>query len=125
MKKRLLALLLTVVMGLSLVACGGSGEDTTDEADATTETGEIEACTINFTYWADNTDYSALMQDIIAKFNEENEYGIEVVGEEIPWDGGGFLTHFSTQLWVVETQTLQHLNYLQHQCSLTTTYSLT
>lgn len=99
MKKRLLALLLTVVMGLSLVACGGSGEDTTDKADATTETGEIEACTINFTYWADNTDYSALMQEIIAKFNEENEYGIEVVGEEIPWDGGGYSnTLFNTAM---------------------------
>lgn len=99
MKKRLLALLLTVVMGLSLVACGGSGEDTTEDADATAETGEIEACTINFTYWADNTDYSALMQDIIAKFNEENEYGIEVVGEEIPWDGGGYSnTLFNTAM---------------------------
>ena len=51
---------------------------------------DIEPCTIKYVYWADNTDYSALMQDIIAKFNEENEYGIEVVGEEIPWDGGGY-----------------------------------
>ncbi len=50
----------------------------------------IEPCTLNYVYWADNTDYSALMQDIIAKFNAENEYGIEVVGEEIPWDGGGY-----------------------------------
>lgn len=56
-------------------------------------------CTIHFTYWADNTEYSALMQDIIAKFNEENEYDIEVVGEEIPWDGGGYSnTLFNTAM---------------------------
>ena len=28
------------------------------------------------------------MQEIIEKFNKENEKGIEVVGEEVPWDGG-------------------------------------
>lgn len=98
MKKRLVALLLTAVMTLSLAACG-SKNDGTDDKDAAGDTGEIEACTINFTYWADNTDYSALMQDIIAKFNEENEYGIEVVGEEIPWDGGGYSnTLFNTAM---------------------------
>ena len=60
---------------------------------------DIEPCTINYVYWADNTDYSALMQDIIAKFNAENEYGIEVVGEEIPWDGGGYSnTLFNTAM---------------------------
>ena len=30
------------------------------------------------------------MQDIIAKFNEENGKGITVVGEEAPWDGGAY-----------------------------------
>lgn len=99
MKKKLLAVLLTVAMVLSLAACGSKSEDTASDDAATEESGEIEACTINFTYWADNTDYSALMQDIIAKFNEENEYGIEVVGEEIPWDGGGYTnTLFNTAM---------------------------
>ncbi len=46
--------------------------------------------TITFRYWADNTDYSQLMQDIIAKFNAENGKGITVVGEETPWDGGAY-----------------------------------
>lgn len=96
MKKRILALLLMVVMALGLVACGG-GESA--EGDGSADTDEIEACTIHFTYWADNTEYSALMQDIIAKFNVENEYGIEVVGEEIPWDGGGYSnTLFNTAM---------------------------
>ena len=89
MKKRVLAALLAAAMVFGLVACGGS-KTTETKAAETEASGEIEACTINFKYWADNTDYSALMQDIIAKFNEENEYGITVVGEEIPWDGGGY-----------------------------------
>lgn len=94
MKKRVLAALLAAAMVFGLVACGGGAakEEKPAETAAAEASGEIEACTINFKYWADNTDYSALMQDIIAKFNAENEYGIEVVGEEIPWDGGGYTT---------------------------------
>ena len=49
-----------------------------------------EEATIKFQYWADNTDYSQLMQDIIAKFNAENGKGITVIGEEAPWDGGSY-----------------------------------
>ncbi len=45
---------------------------------------------ITFRYWADNTDYSQLMQDIIARFNAENGKGITVIGEEVPWDGGAY-----------------------------------
>ena len=45
---------------------------------------------VKFRYWADNTQYSQLMQDIIKKFNAENGKGIVVVGEETPWDGGAF-----------------------------------
>ena len=90
MKKRVLAALLAAAMVFGLVACGGSKPAETKAETEAAEAGEIEACTINFQYWADNTEYSALMQDIIAKFNEENEYGIEVIGEEIPWDGGGY-----------------------------------
>lgn len=98
MKKRVLAALLAAAMVFGLVACGGGAKETkAPETTAAAEAGEIEACTIKFNYWADNTDYSALMQEIIAKFNAENEYGIEVVGEEIPWDGGGYTnTLFNT-----------------------------
>ena len=49
-----------------------------------------EPVTIKFRYWADNTEYSALMQEIIEKFNAENGKGITVVGEESPWDGGAY-----------------------------------
>ncbi|MGN0422806.1 MAG: ABC transporter substrate-binding protein [Lachnospiraceae bacterium] len=92
MKKKILSVLLVASMALGMVACASQPKST--ESDSTkeesTDPADIEPCTIKFTYWADNTDYSQLMQDIIAKFNAENEYGIEVVGEEMPWDGGAY-----------------------------------
>lgn len=54
--------------------------------------------TVNFRYWADNTKYSKLMQDIIAKFNAENGRGIVVVGEEVPWDGGAYSQNLFTTM---------------------------
>lgn len=87
MKKKLLCAILATATVLGMTGVAASAE------------GTIEPCTIKFNYWADNTDYSALMQEIIAKFNEENEYGIEVVGEELPWDGGGYSnTLFNTAM---------------------------
>ena len=107
MKKRLLAKKVTAIaattaMAVSMLAgCGSSKTETTaaaTQAAAETKAAETEAAkeesaepvTIKFQYWADNTDYSALMQDIIKKFNDENGKGITVVGEEQPWDGGAY-----------------------------------
>ena len=87
MKKKWIAVLLAATMVFGATACSSGNEEKKDskkEADS----GEIEPCTINFKYWADNTEYSQLMQEIIEKFN--NEKGIEVVGEEVPWDGGAY-----------------------------------
>ena len=70
--------------GGSSTAAGGNSTAAGDNKAAT------EAVTIRFRYWADNTDYSQLMQDIIKKFNAENGKGITVVGEEAPWDGGAY-----------------------------------
>ena len=89
MKKKWIAVLLAATMVFGATACSSGNEEKKDskkEADS----GEIEPCTINFKYWADNTEYSQLMQEIIEKFNKENEKGIEVVGEEVPWDGGAY-----------------------------------
>ena len=112
MKKKVLGTFLAAVMALSLAACGSSSsqeaapaessaakESAAAEASAPAETSAaseaaeapaIEPCTIKYAYWADNTDYSQKMQDIAAEFNSTNEYGITVVAEEIPWDGGGY-----------------------------------
>lgn len=89
MKKKWIAVLLAATMVFGATACSSGNEEKKDskkEADS----GEIEPCTINFKYWADNTEYSQLMQEIIEKFNKDNEKGIEVVGEEVPWDGGAY-----------------------------------
>lgn len=105
MKKKVLSVLLAATMVLSLAACGGSqeAEAPADDAaveeeaeapaeDAAEEAEEvaIEPCTIKYAYWADTTEYSQSMQDMAKKFSEENEYGITVVAEEIPWEGGAY-----------------------------------
>lgn len=73
------------LLSLSLISLSASGASESNK-DVKKDSG----ATINFRYWADNTDYSQLMQDIIAKFNAENEGKITVVGEESPWDGGAY-----------------------------------
>ena len=96
--KKAVAVTMAALMAAgALTACSsGSGEteaaadsgDTADEGAA--DSGSTEGVTINFRYWADNTEYSQLMQDIVAKFNAENGKGITVVAEESPWDGGAY-----------------------------------
>lgn len=97
------AMAAVTVMG-TLAGCGGSkpaettaapaaetkAEESKTEETKAADSGSTEGATIKFRYWADNTDYSQLMQDIIAKFNAENGKGITVVGEEAPWDGGAY-----------------------------------
>lgn len=109
MKKRLfarktLALAMAALMAAgALTACSSGSKETAAAGDTTAAPaagseaagseaagGSGEAVTVKFRYWADNTDYSALMQDIIKKFNAENGQGITVVGEETPWDGGAY-----------------------------------
>lgn len=89
MKKKWIAVLLAATMVFGATACSSGNEEKKDSKKEV-DSGEIEPCTINFKYWADNTEYSQLMQEIIEKFNKENEKGIEVVGEEVPWDGGAY-----------------------------------
>lgn len=106
-KKLAAATIAALMVAGTLTGCGGDSKEPADDAqteeptdDAGEETPSDDAgeetpaetgdVTIKFQYWADNTDYSQLMQDIIAKFNEENGKGITVVGEEAPWDGGAY-----------------------------------
>ena len=68
------------------------------EVETATETveepaGEVE---IKYWYWADNSDYSAVMQDIVKKFNESNGKGITVVAEEYPYDNGAYIQNMMT-----------------------------
>lgn len=71
--KKFIALVLSTLMLLSLVSVA-SAEDVT----------------IKYWFWADNDAYAETMQGMIADFNATNGKGITVVGEQIPWDGGGY-----------------------------------
>ena len=80
MKRKILVLSILLISIVSVLFSGGQQEKREDSGKTI----------ITFRYWADNTDYSQLMQDIIGKFNTENGKGILVVGEEVPWDGGAY-----------------------------------
>lgn len=91
---KLVTLTAATALTAGLAGCSSGSSQTggdTAPAESAGETAETSAgVTIKFRYWADSTDYSQLMQDIIKKFNEENGKGITVVGEESPWDGGAY-----------------------------------
>lgn len=46
--------------------------------------------TVTHWYWADNSKYSATMQQMAADFNATNGKNITVVAQEYPWDGGAY-----------------------------------
>ena len=77
--KKLFAMFLALAMALTMMSFA-SAEDVT----------------INFWYWADNDAYSQTMQEMIADFNATNGKGITVVGQEYPWDGGGYSNNLLT-----------------------------
>lgn len=91
-RKTVAAVIAAAVTTAALAGCAaGNGQGNSGGAAADTDgPAAAEEVTIKFRYWADNTDYSRLMQDIIARFNEENGKGIMVIGEETPWDGGAY-----------------------------------
>lgn len=87
--KKVFTVLLIVVLSMSLFACSSKdASTTTSKKDTNTKT--EKNVTIKYWYWADNSDYSKVMQNIIAEFNKTNKKGITVVGEEYPWDGGAY-----------------------------------
>lgn len=106
MKKYLVVLLTVVLCLVSLVGCANNevGEPAKDngtkdepkEAAKDEPKDANEEITLTYWYWADNSDYSAEMQDIVKEFNETNESGITVVASEQPWDGGGYSQNLFT-----------------------------
>ena len=78
--KKFIAILMALAMVLSLGTLAFADEGTT----------------VKFWFWADNDDYAATMQEMIADFNATNGKGITVVGEQYPWDGGGYSNNLLT-----------------------------
>lgn len=71
--KKLISILVALMMLMSLASLAAA-----------------EEATVTYWFWADNDAYAATMQEMIADFNATNGMGITVVGEQIPWDGGGY-----------------------------------
>ncbi|MDD3903966.1 MAG: sugar ABC transporter substrate-binding protein [Sphaerochaeta sp.] len=86
--KKLTIVLLLVFLVISMTFAQGAKEDAV-------KAGSVGA-TITHWYWADNSKYSALMQEMVKDFNETNGKGITVVAEEYPWDGGKYSENLFT-----------------------------
>src|SRR5690554_6326701 len=84
MKKTAIFFLTAIFLVFSAIGCKKKDE----ESSTINETGN--PISITHWYWADNSEYSAKMQEIVNDFNEENQQNIKVTAEEYPWDGGGY-----------------------------------
>lgn len=82
-KKFFLSMVLVLIFSKAIFALGG-GEEATDSK------------VITHWYWADNSDYSKLMQEMVVDFNATNGKGITVVAQEYPWDGGKYSQNIFT-----------------------------
>lgn len=94
--KNILSILLTVSMCSGLLAGCGNGEQQKDtsKSEQQTEDGAFmdhieEDAQITYweMQWGGNGDYEKVVQKLVDRFNEENEYGIKVDMQMIPWDG--------------------------------------
>lgn len=95
MKRRFLALCMAAVLSVGMLAgCGGNKANKADEnKDQSADGSAVE---LTYWYWADNTDYSKKMQEIVTEFNETNTSNITVNAEEYPWDGGAYSENLFT-----------------------------
>lgn len=85
--KKLTIVLLLVALVMPMAFSQGT-------KDAATSAGT--GVTITHWYWADNSSYSNLMQEMVKDFNATNNKGITVVAEEYPWDGGKYSENLFT-----------------------------
>ncbi len=91
--KKTFALILALAMFVTVLAgCTQANAPSSSAAPAPSSepAQNNEPATITHWYWADNSDYSATMQEMVADFNATNGKNITVVAEEYPWDGGAY-----------------------------------
>lgn len=92
--KKVLAMVLALALSITVLAgCSSSNAQTPSSSapvDSSSAEPTNEPVTITHWYWADNSDYSATMQEMVADFNATNGKNITVVAEEYPWDGGAY-----------------------------------
>lgn len=103
MKKIITALLAaTICLGV-FAGCGGNTASSSAASSAAGSSAPASSAdtpaggvTVTHWYWADNSDYSATMQEMVKDFNATNGKGITVVAEEYPWDGGKYSENLFT-----------------------------
>ncbi|CAB1256548.1 Sugar ABC transporter substrate-binding protein [Ruminococcaceae bacterium BL-6] len=90
MKKLLACALALAMAAASFSGCAGKKGAESGAGSAAGSGAAGEPVTITHWYWADNSDYSATMQQIAKDFNAANGKNITVKAEEYPWDGGAY-----------------------------------
>jgi len=91
--KKVLSVILALAMSMSMfVGCSSQSAQSQASAAASTAASAAgtSAVTITHWYWADNSSYSAKMQEMVKDFNATNKSNIKVVAQEYPWDGGAY-----------------------------------
>lgn len=90
--KKVLLTVLALALSMSMFAgCSSTPAASQTSAAPPAAGGTASApATITYWYWADNSDYSAKMQEMVADFNSTNKSNIKVVAQEYPWDGGAY-----------------------------------
>lgn len=96
--KKILALVLATGLALTMfVGCTKTtGSQSSTAASSSSKSVTSAPVTITHWYWADNTDYSAKMQEMAKDFNATNGSNITVVAQEYPWDGGAYSQNLFT-----------------------------
>ena len=94
--KKIVSIVMILAMSISVFA-GCSGKPAESQASGAASTsGTSGSTTINYWFWADNSSYSAKMQEMVKDFNATNKSNIKVVAQEYPWDGGGYSENLFT-----------------------------
>lgn len=87
--KKILSVVLAIALSMTMfVAC--SNQPAQSQASSAASSANAAVTTITHWYWADNSDYSAKMQEMVKDFNATNKSNVKVVAQEYPWDGGAY-----------------------------------
>lgn len=89
--KKLWAIVLAAALTMTIFS--GCTNKPSTSATSSKSTGPVS---LTYWYWADNSDYSAKMQDIVKNFNDTNGENITVTAQEYPWDGGAYSQNLFT-----------------------------
>lgn len=96
--KKILSIVLAAAMAISAMSgCAkGGASSAASGASSPVESKSSAPVSITYWYWADNSSYSAKMQEMVKDFNATNTSNIKVTAQEYPWDGGAYSQNLFT-----------------------------